>query len=1212
MQVIVLNESSKKALMRSRRVLSKFLPQLGASTWAGAISEDGLDELKAALKAAGVSKGTAISCLRVEGRGRLVRQWILGSSACFDDNGRYAFRQTAYREPVQPPAPVSAAQRLVSSLLRLAGLTHDSAKASEAFADKLKRGHGGEAIRHDLMSFLMLAESLWSADVSDEAWLERVQADPASLVSCVQADPSKKGFLLISAQNKWLGRVIEALEREKSNRALAAQGLDADDESSGAQEERSCLVSGLELQQLMGQAPVLASLLWLVLTHHRLPNSDSTAQAWWAGQHVNVPSSALNAGKGSFVCEVQPCLQQAEGTPPWADEGWLKAVSAAAAACRAALSDFQQEGGQIGDSTWALFAANYLRPTLILADHLGTQRAPKSFKKTDKRAKGVIYANTREGDRYGDVLSAHELAVARLTRKVSHLYQAKWPTATPPANSLCVIPDLKGKFEWQLDLENACRSARQHGPVFSVVIAETGAGKTLAGLRSAHALTDGKLRVTLALGLRSLTQQSGTAMVKDADLPPSDVVIAVGQPQTLALGEKYKAQQEGVTVLSEDDPASSRFGSESAEGGSEDVSLYTLDVSCLELAGNNEGVKDDAEPKSKKKKELQLDWLEGFCSEKEAENLWGAKTLEILAAPVLVCTTDHLVRGATLLRGGDAKMYTRLASADLLLDEIDAYSAADLQSLGKLALIAGLHGRNVTLMSATLSPQIREGLYLAWQEGLKARHRFQGGSLAHACVFSSNTVKAEVYATEEVLSADKWEAYVAKVSAVYDEQVAKSPRRTLAVADVDLAGSEEAYYETSIQAAHTMHKSHFTVDPATGKRVSVGFVRLNTAGHARGLAKYLDGRPQGAGPDIRYVAYHSKFPRTYLGVLDVELASLTQRKNPAAFLQVPALRDILDSSSADDVMVVVCTTTLIETGRDFDFDWCVCEPSSSRGFVQAIGRVRRHRDAPASSAANVAILSHPMRALGKTASEKQPVWLKPGIETEFGGSVRVTLAKPTLPHVRSAAAHACSHSLSDKPPVRTLGTRKSVLEEYAASAREALPVSTWEKRLHAGVCLARVVDYANNRIGFLEQALQEGHLLGPSAWNSKTDASQAPSLNLYLRSLASLNLTHAKKTPFRGNKETRLLFVPHAGNVQYVDELSSTVGAPKRREAARVVWENDSEVCGDKALLPDLQKRAEALFTGTDGNVDGCALRCPAHQGGDKKAVWHPLLGFQE
>lgn len=1184
MQILVLNESSKKALVRSRRVLSKFLPQLGSSTWAGALSEEGLEDLKSALKTAGVSKNTAISCLQVEGRGRLTPRWTLGSRAPFDESGRFAFRQTEARAVAQPPVTRSPRERLNLALLRLAGLAHDTGKASQAFADKLRRGQGAEALRHELVSFLVLAESLRTAQVTDVQWLSLIRGNPRALVGCVE------GSSLLPANSSMLQRVKDALASAlRAQEQRQTKGTDG--ELKGALDVRQMLLSGSDIRDLMQTAPALSTLLWLVLTHHRLPDSDQTAQSWWAGQHLHLPAEALNI----FVADLDACLQVAQGTPPWQDDAWLKSVSSAAESALQALAElnFSLPENQPSDAVpelneaaaTALLSAHYLRPALILADHLGSQRAKFSFHKSDKKAKEHIFANTLSEKEYGDTLARHELEVARLTRKVVHLYETRWPATELPRTSLSVVRPLPAPFDWQMHLEDACQEARAQGPVFVSIIAETGAGKTLGGLRAVNALNTGRLRVTLALGQRSLTQQSADAMLNDAGLNAKDLVVAVGSPQTLGLVEKFKALKE---------EGASRFGSESAEGAEAGVTLSA-------------------------KTAPDLTWLEGFCTEKEAPELWGGKSLAMLAAPVLACTADHLVSSATLLRGGDAKMYLRLASSDLWLDEIDAYSANDLQSIGKLVFTSGLHGRNVVLMSATLTPEVRNGLYSAWVQGLTARTYLKGIPSAHACVFSSNTLGSEVVlSAQTALESQVWEAYASRVAAAYQKASEESPRRRAKLIPIDLDGTKTDAFEVIAHAACALHRPHHTVDPKTGVRVSIGFVRMNTAKSAWALARHLSERDSGD-IDIRFVTYHSKYPRTYLGVLDATLGELTNRKQPHRFLQTQALRRALQETTKKDLVVVVCTTTLIETGRDFDFDWCVLEPRSVRGEIQAIGRVWRHRRGLTAQEPNVALLSHPLRVLEPPEDRsKESVWSRPGVEDELAG-LRVTTALPAVFAQLDARANASSARAPQKViPRGRLGrnrqqagaesTGDSSAPAYIRGAQDALPVQNWGQAMDASPCLQPRPDYPQDRIGHLERRTQALHLSQEGPWDRASP--YPPSLALYLGTLASLNREHANQTQFRGTREAQLIFVPQGDDIRYVDEQAAKSGKPAlRRPALGASWVETSAL---RALLPDIQSDAQKLFTGTDPNIDGCALRCAWHLGAEKKLSWHPLLGFRE
>src|SRR5690606_923985 len=95
----------------------------------------------------------------------------------------------------------------------------------------------------------------------------------------------------------------------------------------------------------------------------------------------------------------------------------------------------------------------------------------------------------------------------------------------------------------------------------------------------------------------------------------------------------------------------------------------------------------------------------GF-SPQQAAGLGSGKSMAMTEVPVLACTIDHLEGAAALNKGTDTRMALRLATADLVLDEIDNYSLEDLQALGRLVHHAGCFGRRVALMSATVSDTV--------------------------------------------------------------------------------------------------------------------------------------------------------------------------------------------------------------------------------------------------------------------------------------------------------------------------------------------------------------------------------------------------------------------------------------------------------------------------------------------------------------------------
>src|SRR5690606_24447266 len=95
-----------------------------------------------------------------------------------------------------------------------------------------------------------------------------------------------------------------------------------------------------------------------------------------------------------------------------------------------------------------------------------------------------------------------------------------------------------------------------------------------------------------------------------------------------------------------------------------------------------------------------------------------AAARRFLAAPLLVCTVDHLVPATEGLRGGRQIVpMLRLMSGDLVLDEPDDFDLSDLPALARLVHWAGLLGARVLLSSATLPPALIQGLFQAYLQG---------------------------------------------------------------------------------------------------------------------------------------------------------------------------------------------------------------------------------------------------------------------------------------------------------------------------------------------------------------------------------------------------------------------------------------------------------------------------------------------------------------
>ena len=1042
----------------------------------------------------------------------------------------------------QPIASISSTNRFLLALLRLSALFHDLGKASKAFQLKLKRGHGAEPVRHDLLSFLILAESIGlvygdaeSTPSSDEDWLTLLSSNPLVCTSAISDST------LLSEQSSWRCFVESALKSQN-------------------REKPGILLSAEALRSLNNRCPGLLVLLWLVLTHHRLAHNDSNSEYITPGRHLNFPCSESKTN----IAPLDQCFSPADKLLPWKERKWLDSVAACA---KSALAAYKEMGGPDPISGYALIrlAAHYLRPSLILADHIGSLLAEEGPAITEAFAGDAVYANTFSKAAIGDTLSTHLIKVQHFSRRIAllALKPQVFPTYTAEIPLFTTEDALPPQYDWQRKLQVTCEQARKNGPCFTAIIAETGSGKTIGGFRAAYALAKGSLRLTLALGLRSLTFQSAQSYTKDLGIPGEALTVAVGQHETLRLGELAK------NVIQESS-APCRFGSESS------------------------GIAGEIEPAVLSGSTPCLDWLDGILSSEQANAYFGKKQLAMLAAPILACTTDHLVGAVTLLRGTDSKLFLRLTSSDLILDEIDCYSPSDLQNIGKLVYVAGLFNRNVICMSATLSPAIFEGLYNAWYEGRLQSAQLHENSPSGSLILASNTVSPQNHLFPNSTQAKGfWSSFVDKVCAVYANVAVTPKRRLVKFQDDRGAISVQEFFKEIVTELISLHHDNCTIDPESGKRVSIGCVRVNRTRSAWNFSEYLATRQTSthpAEPRILFVSYHSKYPKHYLGALDFHIKSITDRKDPFQIYQNPILRNAIDSTCSEDVIIVVVTTTLVETGRDFDFDWCITEPLSERGCVQLAGRLRRHRPEPW-QAINFVILSKPSHCFAEYSSKKpSSPWSQPGIEDQLPQGKRLTIANPLT-------ASASSQKLFSGG--LRLGSDRKISVLYA---KDALPITLWSNRLDAEACLLNTRTYEEDRLGYLEHKIQYSHLAEPARTPNSLSTT---SLTWYLSSLAPLNDSHSLATLFRGPGKHRELFVITPDKIKWYDPDTRELVICSKADAII------SNVDPVNSLLPNIAVDAEKLAERFkhDLIIRSCELQTKHRS--LTKLVFDPLLGIK-
>lgn len=165
MHVVLISACEKHALKRSRALLDSYALRAGERTWTSAMTLEGLQELRAALKRT-ASRQTAVACYRNEGMRRMKLLWVVGSARHFGPHGHFPAGVTR-RKISAVPAWVRHAALLASA----AGQGHDVGKASIAFQCKLRDAATPQkdSIRHEWISLKVIQALREGADW-ETAW----------------------------------------------------------------------------------------------------------------------------------------------------------------------------------------------------------------------------------------------------------------------------------------------------------------------------------------------------------------------------------------------------------------------------------------------------------------------------------------------------------------------------------------------------------------------------------------------------------------------------------------------------------------------------------------------------------------------------------------------------------------------------------------------------------------------------------------------------------------------------------------------------------------------------------------------------------------------------------------------------------------------------------------------------------------------------------
>ena len=920
MNVLLISQCDKRALAETRRILDQFAERRGDRTWQTPITEAGLDTLRRLLRKT-ARKNTAVACHWIRGRDHSELLWVVGDARRFNAEGTVPTNATVHNVLKRGDENDWHTAEDIRLLAQLAALLHDLGKASVAFQERLRsRRLERNLYRHEWVSLRLFQAFVGNDD--DEAWLQRL------------ADPD------VFDEQAWIapGR-------------YQRDGLDASDR-----------------HPFRHLPPLASAVAWLVVTHHRLPVVPATeanggSQAWLGKRVDHFHPAWLDAPLAEVAHDWNELHQAAERhaiEPFWALAGPLPTIEPAwrtqAARLAKRLIELRRRRG--ADWLGNPYVMHLARLSLMLADHYYSGLSKASAQRVRGGGRTSLYANTDRDGSLKQPLDEHLLGVARDAGLIAHALPGFERYLPRLANHRGLRKrSADSRFAWQdkaADAAMALReAAREHG-AFIVNMASTGCGKTLANARVLYALADPKLglRATYALGLRTLTLQTGRSYRTDLHLDEDELAIRVGGSANRTLFEFYEERAE-------------------AHGSASVQSLIEEDSHVF---------------------------YEGAAADHPllSRALADAEIRKLLSAPLLVCTVDHMVPATESLRSGrQIAPMLRLMSADLILDELDDYGLDDLPALTRLVHWAGLLGTRVVLSSATLPPALVEGMFLAYHAGRKHYRRNCGVDGGHGeaavdipCLWTDEFGAQTVICTDAAVFVAQHMQFVAKRVAKLERA---EPLRRAELLPLEIAkGLPEAKVHAEFaQHVHTaclrLHEHHAEKDPVSGKKVSFGLVRMANIDPLIDVAQafYTLGAPEGT--RIHLCVYHARFPLVQRSAIEHLLDGAFNRRGDAQQVyHLPSVRTALDAHPERNHVFIVLASPVCEVGRDWDADWAVTEPSSMRSLIQLAGRVQRHRG-KRSVEANVLIFDTNLRHFRPGSGlDGRPgaIFVRPGFEKE--------------------------------------------------------------------------------------------------------------------------------------------------------------------------------------------------------------------------------------
>ncbi|MFT5084472.1 MAG: CRISPR-associated endonuclease/helicase Cas3 [Lentisphaeria bacterium] len=919
MMVTFVSQCEKNSLKKTRRVLDAFANRIGDNTWQTVITEDGLITVKKMLRQT-ASKSTAVSCHWIRSRARSQFLWVVGNRSKFNEEGVVPVNSTAKK--IQLTESSWEYLPLIRTLAALAALLHDWGKATKLFQEKLQpnyTGGKGDPIRHEWISCILLDAFIRNCKLKNADWLDELAS----------------------------GNIIES---ELKNTILT--------------KPEKLFVNHDSTAQL---------LMWLIVSHHRLPLPKGSRDALNRYKEINASSIEKclhqltqawgyenRKDEAEFSRRVADCFVFSNGLMT-ESQSWLKDVKRWASKLEALKPQIEM----VMCNNAIRLILHHARLCLMLGDHHYSSQ-PHNIK---WNSTVNIFANTdrttnalkQKLDEHLVGVKKHALDIANLLPTIQRLENED---TTAVFDNTALRKPSTGDYSWQQKAVNRITDYKKLLPIdgaFVVNMASTGCGKTFANAKIMQALSaeGNSLRYVLALGLRTLTLQTGDEYRERVGLGGDELAVLIGSKAVIELHHASKNKVQA----SENKTSNEEAGSESLE------LLLDNDIDFTGL--------------------LPEDSLSTILTDERAR--------KFLYAPVLACTIDHMMGATETKRGGRYILPSlRLLSSDLVIDEVDDFTGEDLAAIGRLVHMAGMLGRKVMISSATIPPALAEGFFNAYRLGWQLFSFSQKASPDVCSIWVDEFNSRVVKISSDEKGLNDYKINHAEFIHKRVSKLARQPaRRKASIIECAFSSSSQKNDTTTKQAKYfgyiwraiiTKHQLHNTVDAISEKQVSFGVVRVANIRPCVELTQYLLHINLPENTDIRVMAYHSQQVLLMRHEQEQHLDEVLKRKElngqqPKAFAH-PIIRSHLDKSSAKNIIFILVATPVEEVGRDHDFDWAVVEPSSYRSVIQLAGRVRRHRAGEVDQV-NVGLLQYNLKAFESEDKSGGRYFTRPGYEGDM-------------------------------------------------------------------------------------------------------------------------------------------------------------------------------------------------------------------------------------